>query len=88
MALYLKNLFCSPNGFADGYSLYLILSNIAVWVLATVFSTALPSKISGYINRKYTAPEWLKSTGLVVLLIISIAFMVGESYNPFLYFRF
>ncbi len=88
LGLYLKNLFYSPNGFANGYTLYLTLSNLALWILATVFSTALPSKISGYINRKHSAPEWLKATGLVVLLIISIAFMVGESYNPFLYFRF
>ena len=25
---------------------------------------------------------------VVVLLLLSIAFLVGDSYNPFLYFRF
>lgn len=88
LGLYFRNLFYSPNGFANGYTLYLLLSNLVLWVLATVFSTALPGKISSSFARRYTAPEWLKATGLVVLLIISIAFMVGESYNPFLYFRF
>lgn len=88
LGLYFRNLFYSPNGLANGYTLYLLLSNLVIWVLATVFSTALPSKISSSFARRYTAPEWLKAAGLVVLLIISIAFMVGESYNPFLYFRF
>lgn len=85
---YLKNLFYSPEGFSNGYTLYLVLSNIVLWVLAVIFSTKLPKKISEAITKKITVPEWLKATGLVVLLVVSIAFMVGESYNPFLYFRF
>ena len=30
----------------------------------------------------------LRTVGVVVLLLLSIAFLVGDSYNPFLYFRF
>ena len=29
-----------------------------------------------------------KSVIMLVLLIVSFAFLVGDSYNPFLYFRF
>lgn len=85
---YFINLFYSRNGFADGYTLYLLLSNLLLWLLATVFSTALPAKVSGILSKKVKSPEILKAIGLLILLLISIAFMVGESYNPFLYFRF
>jgi len=30
----------------------------------------------------------LRSVGVAVLLLLSVAFLVGDSYNPFLYFRF
>ena len=30
----------------------------------------------------------LRTVGVVLLLLLSIAFLVGDSYNPFLYFRF
>ena len=30
----------------------------------------------------------LRTVGVVVLLLLSVAFLVGGSYNPFLYFRF
>ena len=30
----------------------------------------------------------LRTVGVVLLLLLSVAFLVGDSYNPFLYFRF
>ena len=30
----------------------------------------------------------VRTAGVVLLLLLSIAFLVGDSYNPFLYFRF
>ena len=36
----------------------------------------------------YTAAVTLRTVGVVLLLLLSIAFLVGDSYNPFLYFRF
>ena len=34
------------------------------------------------------AAYWLKPVAVTVLLLLSMALMVGQSYNPFLYFRF
>ena len=35
-----------------------------------------------------TAAVTLRTVGVTVLLLLSVAFLVGGSYNPFLYFRF
>ena len=35
-----------------------------------------------------TAAVTLRTVGVVLLLLLSVAFLVGDSYNPFLYFRF
>ena len=40
------------------------------------------------MNEPNTAAVTLRTVGVVLLLLLSIAFLVGDSYNPFLYFRF
>ena len=32
--------------------------------------------------------DGLRTVWVVVVLLVSMAFLVGDSYNPFLYFRF
>ncbi len=90
LAAYFKNLVVSPEGIANGYTLYLVTSNLVLWLLAILFSTALPRIIGAKLQ---TLPQ--KKTLAVVevisvaaLLIVSLSLMVGGGYNPFLYFRF
>lgn len=91
MAEYIKNLVVSSSGFADGYTAFLLLSNLVLWVLAVLFSTSLPRKFSEKtrnLAEKYRVQGALEVLTVAVLLIVSLGFMVGGDYNPFLYFRF
>ena len=88
---YLENLVSSKSGTADGYTLFLITSNLVLWILAVVFSTSLPrilgEKFQKLCNRVKPL-QILEIIAITALLIISLALMVGGGYNPFLYFRF
>ena len=77
------------NGFYNEYSGYLILSNLAIIILAAVFSTNLPNVIWEKIKEKMPKGAEIVSAVLsLIILVFSLSFIAGESYNPFLYFRF
>lgn len=72
----------------DRTTTYLV-SNLVLLVIAAVGSTHLPKKMfDRYIDR----PGIVRSTAGVVLVLalflLSIAYLVSASFNPFLYFRF
>ena len=76
--------------FADGTALYLLRSNAVLLVLAAIGCTTGPLRLWNRVEARLsdTAAVTLRTVGVVVLLLLSIAFLVGDSYNPFLYFRF
>ncbi|MBQ7328694.1 MAG: MBOAT family protein [Oscillospiraceae bacterium] len=39
-------------------------------------------------NKQFRIPDWLANMICLALLAISIVFLVGSTYNPFIYFRF
>lgn len=74
------------HGFLDSQALYLIVSNLGLWVVLILAST--PVVYYGYekyLARKKAVADILIYAGLFLL---SIAYLVTETYNPFLYFRF
>lgn len=91
VGVFLNCLF-GANGFADDVSLYYLFTNILPLLVMTVGVTHIPSKIStrlldsGKIGRKASAA--VQTAGVAVILIMSTAFIAGDTYNPFLYFRF
>lgn len=70
---------------------YIIFIGIAI-----VGCTPFMKNVFGYINRNtekkqsgvYPIVQIIKSTVNITILIISIIMLVGQSYNPFLYFKF
>ena len=74
----------------DGAAAYLLRSNAVLLVLAAVGSTTLPLRAFNAVESRLgdRAVVALRSAGVAVLLLLSVAFLVGDSYNPFLYFRF
>ena len=90
MLRFFKNLFVSDAGFSDGYSGFLWLSNLTLLVLAAVCSTALPKKAFYALKARLKPPVFtaVLTVSTAALFLVSVLFMVGESYNPFLYFRF
>lgn len=76
-------------GFANGYSVYTLGTNILVYVACIIGSTTLYDKTLVYLKRntKSLVPTVLPIVQ-VVTFVVCIAFLVTATYNPFLYFRF
>lgn len=92
----LKGMFgCNGNKFSDFETLATIKSCIVILIAAAVACTPLVKRLSDKL--KYSALRSAKALAVysvlqiiipILLLILSVAALVGNSYNPFLYFRF
>ncbi len=77
------------GGRCDAQSLYLVMSNLVLLVILVVGSSALPARIGRRLTRKDGIATSLLQSGFVAaMLLLSIAYLVNGTYNPFLYFRF
>ena len=78
------------HGGADSSTMYLLTSNLILLVIAGFASTRLPAKLAaGFVRRLTPAGQTaVKCVFYTGVLLMCIAFLVGDSYNPFLYFRF
>lgn len=78
------------NGAVGGMDVYTLLTKAALLVICCIASTELPKKLflsaAGAMNEK--AAFTLKSVMTIALLALSMILLIGDSYNPFLYFRF
>lgn len=78
------------NGAVGGMDVYTLLTKAALLVICCIASTELPKKLflsaTGAMNEK--AAFTLKSVLTIALLALSMILLIGDSYNPFLYFRF
>ncbi|WP_330364865.1 MBOAT family O-acyltransferase [Anaerovorax odorimutans] len=63
---------------------YYIRNYFMVFILAGVFSTPILKKPWEHLNKNGA----VRTIILLVLFIITVAYIVDSSYNPFLYFRF
>lgn len=86
---YLGSMF-GANGAIGGMDVYTLLTKAALLVICCIASTELPKKLflsaAGAMNEK--AAFTLKSVMTIALLALSMILLIGDSYNPFLYFRF
>lgn len=87
---YLKTMFGIEGcGGFDNTTLYLLLSFAVLLIIAVIGSTRVPVKVWNCLKEKSEVGSMvLTGIGVVVVLVISTAFLVNSSYNPFLYFRF
>lgn len=78
---YLGRLFdWTRNGIYDETTLYYLTTNGVLLLIGMVISI-VPRKTS-------SALSWSQVIGLLLLLVLSVAYLVDASFNPFLYFRF
>ncbi len=79
-------------GLLNSETIYLLLNNLILLVLLIMGSTRIPARIGEMISERLKDREAVASIlrGLffVAIFLLSIAWLVDESYNPFLYFRF
>ena len=89
---YFRNMFSVGAGAVDDTFRYYFGNYVVYLVAAAVF--ALP--VAPWLRRKVDAlPKAMRvvcnvvyATGLVALFLVSVAFIVKGSYNPFIYFNF
>ena len=78
------------NGALGGLDIYWLTTKAVLLVICCIASTELPKKLmislSGKLGEKQAFV--LKSVLALLLLGLSMVFLIGDSYNPFLYFRF
>ena len=78
--------------FADANSLYLLATNLVLFVALIIGSTAIPKRMGEWVQNRLSVKPVLETTVqnifLYAVLLSCIAFLVSSSYNPFLYFRF
>jgi len=89
-ASYLGTMFAiGGHGIIDMTGFYYLKSSLIIGIIACICSTPfIFKKFSGLLRSK----TWLKqAAGIAVyvgILLISTAYLVNATYNPFLYFRF
>ena len=83
----LGGFFASLFGANGAYSadvIYYLKSYAVILVLGAVFSSDYPKKMF----KKLTDSQTVKLIIAVLLFVLSVLMLIGDSFNPFLYFRF
>lgn len=77
------------NLFINNLDKYLIGTNFILLFISILFCTKFVRNINRKMNNKLNKKYLIFSIVIQSLILISsVAFLVSESYNPFLYFRF
>lgn len=90
---YLKAMFTGAGaGLFNRETIYLFY-NYGVLLIALILgSTMLPGKLAGKLLERLEEHDWvcilLRGIFYVAIFLLSVAYLVDASYNPFLYFRF
>ena len=87
---YGKTMFFMNGDFINQDFIYYFRNYFIILIIDSIFSTPIYKRISDYINK--SKDSLFRSIIIMViyilLFIITIAYLVSDTYNPFLYFRF
>ena len=88
LGAYVSHMFSGT--FADSTTAYLLRCGWLLLVLGIIGCTSLPKRLWEKREQALSPAlsDGLRTVWVVVVLLVSMAFLVGDSYNPFLYFRF
>lgn len=79
-------------GFLNRETVYLLYNNGVLLILLILGSTTLPAKLAGRLLERLKNRDWcciaLRGVFYIGVFLLSVAYLVDASYNPFLYFRF
>lgn len=77
--------------FVNDYTLYYLKSYLVTFIIAMIGATPFLSKKLKQIKEHTKIRKWmniLEPITLIMLLLFVTAYLIDNSYNPFLYFRF
>ena len=77
------------GGLFNRETMYLVASNAVLLLILVIGSTSYPKRMAeALIKKDSISASLLQSMYVAVVLLLSIAYLVNGTYNPFLYFRF
>ena len=77
------------NGFVDGFALYELSRHFSLLVIMALGATPAVARLFEKAGNKLPrAVNCLKAVLAPIAILLSTASLAGDSYNPFLYFRF
>lgn len=78
------------HGGTDAQTMYLLTTNISLLLVAALACTRWPAHAANDLLTRLprAAQTLLRCLFYAAVLLMCVAFLVGDSYNPFLYFRF
>ena len=78
------------SGFADKAALYYLGSSWLMLIVCAIGATQLPKRMAAVLQQRISANvfQYVSYGVILLVLLVSMAFLVADSYNPFLYFRF
>ncbi len=87
---YIKILFGFGNANIFNHeSLYLLYTKILLFLILAIGCTDVPKRLWTVISKRTKRVSWaMENIFLVIVVVLAIAYLVDQSYNPFLYFRF
>ena len=86
---YIKVMFGFGNNIIDKFGMYLFSTNIILIIISSMLATKLFNSTFEKIKRFFKMKDITLILFIkIMIFIISISYLVSESYNPFLYFRF
>lgn len=90
---FIKSLFgVYGQGIANSETLYFLHNNFVLLVLCILGSTKFPQNAGKWIcskfNKKGAMKIIIQNLFYIIVFILSVAWLVDSTYNPFLYFRF
>ena len=89
LRFYSRLLVFGASGFVDGNALYIIKTSWKLFVLAIMGSSPLVLRLISDVKNRFGKGGYIfLSVCYILIVILSVASLVGDSYSPFLYFKF
>lgn len=89
---YIGSMFGAGGTFADSTTVYLLYNYAALLVILILGVTEIPKRAVQRLLKKKGEDSWACTAARCIfyggVFLLSVAYLVDASYNPFLYFRF
>ena len=87
----LRAMFGIGVSFTSERSIFILTGAAALFIICAAASTHYPARLMNKLTGKIQSADvrfLIKGIICLLALTLSVAFLIGDSYNPFLYFRF
>lgn len=87
---YLKVMFSGASAFVTNETMYQMISYLPLLLICLVASTPVGKILYGKLKKlkNSTLTSLVSISGMLAVTVLSTAYLISGSYNPFLYFRF